>query len=88
MISKEIQAGVMLVAVIALITFCTIYSNAAFMNLSVEANNGTANATTDSATLSSYTETYSWIYIIGILLVVAAVAIAFRIAKHSVTDGK
>lgn len=79
------QQAIILIGVIALISLCTIFSQSAFMHLSYEANNGTPTAATNQSAYNQYVETYKFIYVIGIILIIAAIIIAFLIIKKTAT---
>jgi hypothetical protein len=83
--TRQTQQAIVLIGVIALITLCTVFSQIAFVNLSLEANNGTITNSTTANTYSNYIEAYKFIYIIGLLLVIAAIVIAFTIMRKTAT---
>ena len=84
----KISQVIILVGVVALITLLTVFSQSAFYHLSTEAYNSTGNVTSDTATVQQYQQSYSWIYIIGILMVIAAVVVAYRILIRTSTSEK
>lgn len=80
--SQQIQQAIILIGVVLLITLCTVFSQAMFSDLSLEANNGTSyNASADASTYNAGQQTHSYIYVIGLLLIVAAIIIAFNLLK-------
>lgn len=83
--TAKVQQAIILIGVVALISLCTIFSQSAFMHLSLEANNGTPSETTNQSTYNQYIETYNFIYVIGIIVIIAAIIIAFLIIKHTAT---
>jgi uncharacterized membrane protein YkgB len=79
----KIDQAIILIGVVALITLLTIFSQSAFYHLSTEANNGITNTTSDNSTVNQYQQTYSWIYVIGIIMVIAAIIVAYRILQDT-----
>ncbi|MCK9570324.1 hypothetical protein M0R72_15365 [Candidatus Pacearchaeota archaeon] len=82
----NLQQAIILIGVVLLITLCTIFSQSAFMHLSLEANNGTVSEATNSSTYNQYHESYNFIYVIGLLLIIAVIVIAFVILRKSATS--
>jgi hypothetical protein len=80
--TQQVQQAIILIGVILLITLCTVFSQAMFSDLSLEANGGTAyNASADASTYNAGQEAHSYIYVIGLLLIIAAIIIALRLIK-------
>jgi protein-S-isoprenylcysteine O-methyltransferase Ste14 len=75
-----------LVAVVAMIGLCTVFTQSAFTQLSQEANNGTWDKVNDTTTYNHGSQTYNWIYVIGLLLIIAAILIAFKLLQQSATS--
>ena len=73
---------IVLISIILLIVMGAVFSEGMFRNLSTEGTE-TINET---STLTQYGITYSWIYVIAVLLIVAVVIIALRITQASVTS--
>jgi NADH:ubiquinone oxidoreductase subunit 3 (subunit A) len=81
--SQQVQQAIILIGVVLLITLCTVFSQAAFSDLSLEAGGGTTyNASADASTYNAGQQTHSYIYVIGLLLIIAAVIVAFQILKN------
>lgn len=77
--------AMLIIGVVAIIGFSAIFTQSAFVHLSVEANNGTANATTDRSTLAQYEQDYAWIYVLGILGIILSFIIAFELLHDAGT---
>jgi glycerol uptake facilitator-like aquaporin len=77
--------AMLIVGVVAIIALSAIYTESAFVNLSVEANNGTASSATDATTLAQYQQDYAWIYVLGILGVVLAIILAYKLLHDAAT---
>lgn len=86
--AERIQQITILIAVTAFIILCTVFSQSAFLNLSLEAYNGTTSAAANASTVAQYELSYSWIYVIGIIMTIAAIVISLNIMKRSATDEK
>jgi hypothetical protein len=67
----------LLVGVIVLIFFGTIFSAAMFQSISVEGN-----STHEAETITSHMNVSVWIYIIGAIIVVAAIVMAFKLVQN------
>jgi cell division septal protein FtsQ len=65
-----------LIGVVALISLGTIFSAAMFQSVSVEGNN-----TYENETITSHENVSVWIYIIGCILIVAAIIMAFKLLQ-------
>lgn len=84
--SQQIQQAVILIGVIALITLCTVFSQSAFSNLSLEAGGGTAyNASADQSTYNAGMQSHGYIYVIGLLLILAVIILAMQLLKKTAT---
>lgn len=75
--------AMLLVGIISLIVIGAIFSEGMFRSLSTEANNGTPTIATNESALTSYGITYSWIYVIAIILILAVIIIAWRLLIDS-----
>jgi hypothetical protein len=85
--SQQIQQAIILIGVILLITLCTVFSQSAFSDLSVEANGGIGfNASADASTYNAGSQSHSYIYVIGLLLILAVIILAMQLVKKSATS--
>jgi hypothetical protein len=66
----------LLVGVVLLISLGTIFSAAMFQSVSVEGN-----STHEAETITSHENVSVWIYIIGSVLVIAAIIMAFKLMQ-------
>lgn len=86
--SQQIQQAIILIGIILLITLCTIFSQSSFSDLSLEANGsvGGFNASADQSTYNAGTQSHSYIYVIGLLLILAVIILAMQLIKKSATS--
>jgi len=66
----------LLVGIIALISMGTVFSAAMFQSASIEGN-----STHEAETITSHETASAWIYILGALLIIAAIIMAFKLMK-------
>jgi hypothetical protein len=66
----------LLIGVVVIIAMGTIFSAAMFQSVSVEGN-----STHEAETITSHMNVSVWIYIIGSLLVIAAIIMAFKLMQ-------
>jgi len=84
--SQQIQQAIILIGVLLLITLCTVFSQAAFSDLSLEADGGTSyNASADASTYNAGQQSHSYIYVIGLLLILAVIILAMQLLKKTST---
>lgn len=75
----KIFDAILLIGIIIMITLGAVFSESMFRNVSLEAGNGTS--INETSTITSYGTTYAWIYVIAILLIIAALIIAFKLLQ-------
>jgi hypothetical protein len=76
--APTVYEAMVLVGVIALISMGTVFSEAMFQSASLEGN-----VTYENQTITSHQMVSAWIYIIGALLILAVIIIAFQLLRHT-----
>jgi uncharacterized membrane protein len=72
----NVYEAMVLVGLIAIISLGTVFSAAMFQSASVEGN-----VTHVNETVTAHQSTSAWIYIIGCLLIIAVIILAFKLMK-------